>query len=64
MQLQNEVSKMLKTSHHRCDDWFETLMCLAWPRPRTYEPLIYRLHLTTEKVVQVLSATVRAVKTF
>lgn len=32
---------------------------VSWPRPRTFEPLIYRLHLTTSKVVQVLSASVR-----
>lgn len=35
------------------------LILYNWPRPRTVEPLIYRIHLMANKVVQVLSASVR-----
>ncbi len=40
-------------------DWLESVGRPSWPRPRTFEPLIYRLQLTTSKLVQVLSASVR-----
>ena len=40
-------------------DWLESVERPTWPRPRNYEPLIYRLQLAVGEIAHVLSASVR-----